>query len=192
MSFLDKVTDSYKKRTAESLSKLQSPILSDLVERFSGMQEQQPQIGSLGDIVFTVTRDEMRTFRNYRRSTKARFASHEIIGKKPIIEYIAPEGEEITFAMQFHVGLGVSPAEETAKLRELCERGEPMYLVLGNEPVGAYMWVIESLGESAERIDHGGRILMTQVEITLKEYLPEMHEEPEGEDADGENEGAAQ
>ena len=127
--------------------------------------------------------DEVRTFRDYKRSTKARFATHEIIGKKPLVEFIAPDGEEITFAMQFHVGLGVSPAEETAKLRELCEKGEPMYLIFGNEAVGAHMWVIESVGESAERVDHGGRILVTQVEITLKEYLPEMYEEqPEEEE----------
>ena len=85
--------------------------------------------------------------------------------------------------MQFHVGLGVSPAEETAKLRELCEKGEPMHLIFGNETVGAHMWVIESVGESAERVDHGGRILVTQVEITLKEYLPEMYEaQPEEEE----------
>ena len=191
MSFLDKVADTYKKRTAEHLSSLHSPILSDLLEGFQGVQE-QPQIGSLGDIVFTVTRDEVRTFHNYRRSTKARFASHEVIGKKPILEYIAPEGEEITFTMQLHVGLGVNPAEETAKLRKLCEKGEPMQLIFGNEPVGMHMWVIESLGESAERIDHGGRILVTQVELTLKEYLPEMYEDQEEENAGGESEGAVQ
>ena len=58
-----------------------------------------------------------------------------------------------------------------------------MYLIFGNEAVGAHMWVIESVGESAERVDHGGRILVTQVEITLKEYLPEMYEEqPEEEE----------
>lgn len=175
MALLDKVVDSYKKRATKRLLKVRDQFISDLGDRFPWLQINK-QIGTLGDIVFTVTADEVRTFRDYKRSTKARFATHEIIGKKPLVEFIAPNGEEITFAMQFHVGLGVSPAEETAKLRELCEKGEPMYLIFGNEAVGAHMWVIESVGESVERVDHGGRILVTQVEITLKEYLPEMYE----------------
>ncbi len=175
MGLLNKVVDSYNARATKRLLKVRDNFISDLGDRFPWLQINK-QIGSLGDIVFTVTTDEVRTFRDYKRSTKARFTTHEIIGKKPLIEFIAPDGEEITFAMQFHVGLGVSPAEETAKLRELCEKGEPMYLIFGNEAVGAHMWVIESVGESAERVDHGGRILVTQVEITLKEYLPEMYE----------------
>lgn len=175
MSFLDKAVESYKKRATKRLLKVRDQFISDLGDRFPWLQINK-QIGTLGDIVFTVTADEVRTFRDYKRSTKARFATHEIIGKKPLVEFIAPDGEEITFAMQFHVGLGVSPAEETAKLRELCEKGEPMYLIFGNEAVGTHMWVIESVGESAERVDHGGRILVTQVEITLKEYLSEMYE----------------
>lgn len=175
MPFLDHVVNAYKKQTEKRLLKLRDHVSSDIGDRFPWLQTDH-QIGALGDIVFTVSADEVRTFHNYHRATKARFATHEIIGKKPLIEYIAPEGEEITFSIQFHIGLGVVPAKETEKLRMLCEKGEPVYLIFGNHPVGAYMWVVESIGESAERIDHGGRILMTQVEITLKEYLPEMYE----------------
>lgn len=175
MSFLDNAIDSYKKQTEKRLLNLRNNILSDLSSRFSWLS-QGVQIGSLGDIVFTVSTDEVRTFRDYRRSTKARFALHERIGEKPILEYIAPDGEEITFSMTFHVELGVSPAKETERLRELCEKGEAMYLVFGSAPIGAHMWVIESVGESAERIDHGGRILVSQVEVTLKEYVPVIYD----------------
>lgn len=70
----------------------------------------------------------------------------------------------------------MSPAKETERLRELCEKGEAMYLVFGSTPIGAHMWVIESVGESAERIDHGGRILVSQVEVTLKEYVTVIYD----------------
>jgi len=131
-------------------------------------------IGSLGDILFEVSSREVRTFKDYRRSTKARYASHDIVGKKPVLEYIGPGGEEITFSMQFSMQLGIVPAEETARLRELCEKGEAMYLVLSNETIGENPWVIESVGEAADTIDHKGRIIVTQVDVTLKEYVPEM------------------
>lgn len=116
----------------------------------------------------------MRTFRDYKRTTKARYASHEVIGAKPILEFIGPDGEEITFTMQFSISLGVEPSEETAKIREMCEKGKTMYFVLCNETIGENMWIIESVGESVDTFDNNGRVILTQIDVTIKEYVPAM------------------
>lgn len=128
-------------------------------------------IGSLGDIVFTVSSLKVLTFKDYKRSTKARTSSHDIIGQKPVTEFLGPAGEEISFTMDFLTGLGVSPATQAGKLRTMCESGEANYFMLGNECIGANKWLVTSVGESADVIDDTGRIINSRVDVTLEEYV---------------------
>jgi phage protein U len=173
MSFLSNVAGSYKKSVQKRLDRMAMGLLSQLRGRLSGFGLSCP-IGSLGDIVFEVSSSKVRTFRDYKRTTKARYASHEVIGAKPILEFIGPDGEEITFTMQFSISLGVEPSEETAKIREMCEKGKTMYFVLCNETIGENMWIIESVGESVDTFDNNGRVILTQIDVTIKEYVPAM------------------
>jgi hypothetical protein len=181
MSFLSGVAGSYQKSVQKRLDNMGKGLLSQLRGKLSSWGFSMP-IGSLGDIVFEVSSREVRTFKDYKRTTKARYQSHEIIGLKPILEYIGPDGEEISFTMQFSVSLGVEPVDETNKIRELCEKGEAMYFVLGNETIGANQWIIESVGESVDTIDNSGRVIVTQIDVTLKEYVPALIE---GTDSNG-------
>ena len=128
-------------------------------------------IGSLGDIVFTVSAMKVLTFKDYKRSTKARTASHDIIGQKPVMEFLGPAGEEISFTMDFLTGLGVDPATQAKKLRTMCETGEAVYFMLGNECIGANKWIVESIGESADVVDANGNIVNSRVDVTLQEYV---------------------
>ncbi len=128
-------------------------------------------IGSLGDIVFTVSSLKVLTFKDYKRNTKARTASHDIIGQKPVTEFLGPAGEELSFTMDFLAGLGVSPAAQAKRLRTMCETGEAVYFMLGNECIGANKWIVESIGESADVIDANGNIVNSRVDVTLQEYV---------------------
>ena len=175
MSFLSGVAGSYQKSVQKRLDSMGKGLMSQLRGALSSWGLSMP-IGSLGDIVFEVSSSKVVTFKDYKRNTNARFQSHEIIGQKPILEYVGPDGEEISFTMQFTVSLGVEPTEEVNKLRELCEKGEAMYFVIGNETIGANQWVIESVGESVDTIDNCGRVIVTQVDVSLKEYVPAMVE----------------
>lgn len=173
MSFLSNVAGSYKSRLAKGLGESAPGLLSALRGKLSSWGFSMP-IGSLGSIVFEVSSRKVRTFKDLKRTTKARYASHEIVGQKPILEYLGPDGEEISFTMQFSLSLGVNPQEETDKVRRLCERGVAMYFVLCNSVVGSNQWVIESVGESVDTIDNNGRVVLTQIDVTLKEYVPNM------------------
>lgn len=173
MSFLSNVAGSYKKKVQNGLQEAGRGLLSAVRGKLSSWGFSMP-IGSLGDIVFEVSSRKVRTFKDYKRNTKAKYASHEIIGQKPILEFVAPEGEEITFTMQFSLQMGVDPTKEADKVRELCEKGMAMYFVLCNAVIGENQWVIESVGESAETIDNNGRVIVSQIEVTLKEYVPAM------------------
>ena len=166
MSFLSNVAGSYAKSIQKSVGSQLRGILSSF-----GLST---PLGSLGDIVFQVSSREVITFDGLKRNTKARYSSHEINGQKPLLEYIGPDGEEISFTMKFSTSWGVEPAEQADKLRELCEKGEAMYLIIGNQTIGANQWVIESVGESMTSVDNTGRVIVSEVDISLKEYVPDM------------------
>lgn len=164
MSFLSNVAGSYKKS-------LQNALKSMAAGAGSSLGSSVP-IGSLGDIVFEVSSRGVITFDGMKRNTKARYGNHEIAGQKPLLEYLGPDGEEISFIMRLSTNWGADPAEEAGKLRELCGKGEAMYLIIGNQTIGENMWVIESVGESLETVDNSGRVIVSEVDVTLKEYVP--------------------
>ncbi|WP_303839395.1 phage tail protein [Selenomonas ruminantium] len=172
MSFLSNVAGSYKKQVQKNLQEAGMGLLSALRGKLSSWGLSMP-LGSLGPIVFEVSSRKVRTFKDMKRSTKARYASHEVIGGTPILEYIGPDGEEITFTMQFSASWGVSPQEETDKVREMCLKGEANYFVLGNITIGENPWIVESVSESLDTVDNNGRVVVSQIEVTLKEYVPD-------------------
>lgn len=128
-------------------------------------------IGSFGDIVFSASSFKVLTINNYQRKTKARLATHEVIGQKPVVEFVGPDGEEISFTMQFAAGLGVNPAKEADKVRQMCQQGQTAYFMLGNECVGGNKWLISDVSESTNVIDNQGHILVSKLDVTLKEYI---------------------
>ena len=170
MSFLSGMTNSYKSNVQKNLQQLGATLLSDLTAKLSSFGI-PTALGALGDIAFTVSSSKVVTFNNLKQNTKGRYTSHDVIGQKPILEYIGPDLEEITFTMQFAMQAGVEPRIEVAKVREKCQKAEPLYFVLNNQTVGENPWIIESVGESVNTVDNLGRIIVTEIEVTLKEYV---------------------
>ena len=130
-------------------------------------------IGAFGETAFEVSNFKVLTFNNFKRETKAKFASHETIGQPAKLEFLYSELEEISFILTFHKGLGVNPEEEIKKLREMCKIGEADFLIIGDAPYGDNEWVIESISESADVWDGEGKIYSSKVDVKLKEYIRE-------------------
>jgi phage protein U len=128
-------------------------------------------IGTLGEVVFEVSTSKVKTFDGMKRSGTGRWATHDIIGQKPVMEYLGPGIEQISFTMRLDVFLGVNPSEELAVLRQMRDTGEAVSFVLEGQPVTDNLWVIESLSEDYPAIDNAGRILVANVDINLKEYV---------------------
>ena len=72
MSFLSGISGSYQKKLAAGLSMLPG----DWRGKLSSWGLSAP-IGSLGNIVFEVSSRKVRTFRDLKRTHKARFATHK-------------------------------------------------------------------------------------------------------------------
>lgn len=125
-------------------------------------------VGSLGDVTFTVSSQKVFSFKNYRRDSKVQIASHKLINDAPVLEFIAEDSEDISFKITLMQSLGVEPAEQAEKLREICRKGKVSCLVLGTSVIGNF--VIESVAETANAIDNHGRIIVSELDIRLKKY----------------------
>ena len=127
-------------------------------------------VGCMADIPVVVSSRYIRTFDDYSRSSSGRWAQHDIIGDKPVLEYLGPDVEKISFTMQLRADQGISPARELKKLRRLRDNGKVFPLVIGGSMVTNNMWVLESIDESVSFWGKAGSILSVKVNVTLKEY----------------------
>ena len=131
-------------------------------------------VGSLGDISFEVSDKQVLTFQDVKYEGKMRYATHEIIGKKPIAELVGPDLHQITFKIYLAVSLGINPAEEMKKIRAKRDSGEALSFVLGEKVIGDNKWVIEGIGEAWPMIDNKGNIFSLAADISLKEYVEKI------------------
>lgn len=128
-------------------------------------------IGSFGDIVFEVSDKRIRTFDEFVRTIAGRWVDHEIIGKKPLSQWIGPGLDTISFKMRFDIALGLNPRIETDKLITIEREGKPYTLTIGNKGLGVYKWVITNLEVEYTTIDHKGNILVAEARLELKEWV---------------------
>ena len=116
-------------------------------------------VGSLGPVVFSVSDAFVRTISGYSRKTSVRIESHDIIGQKPLSEWVGLSCDSISFTVKLSAFRGVNPKEEAEKLRRMAERGEAVTFVMGGAPVTQNKWLIESVDEDANYYDRMGNII---------------------------------
>lgn len=113
------------------------------------------------------------TFEGMQRDGSGRWATHEIIGqdKKPILEFIGPDLEKISFSVTLLAVLGVNPEEEIKKLRKIRDEGIVCDVMIGENPISTNQWVIPTISEAHKTYDNAGALLAASVNISLTEYV---------------------
>lgn len=124
-------------------------------------------VGMLGSIPFVCSSAVVMTFRNLQISRSMRWATHEVIGKKPVLERIGPELVEVTFDVQLNSNLGMPPTAAIQLFRRMLDKGEPQRLLIGPDYMGKF--VIESISESQPYHTGFGIPVAATLSITLKE-----------------------
>lgn len=127
-------------------------------------------IASLGDIVFEVSSDTVRTFKNLKYNVSAKYQNHAKLGGRPTTEYIGIDAESLTMTVKLSALHGLDPRKEMKKFNDACRKGTLLRFVLGNKKFGNYRWVITKVGNSIERIDKKGNILSVELSVTLSSY----------------------
>lgn len=140
--------------------------------RSSSFTDSSRDVGSLGDIQFQVTDVEnIFTFDGYSRSSSSRVAKHDVINGKPILEFMGPDLQEISFEIKINAFWGHNPKKEINRLIEYCENGKVLTFCLAGEPVGDNKWLLTKVAESAEHFDIDGNIIYSKAQVTLQEYV---------------------
>lgn len=128
-------------------------------------------IGSFGDIIFEVSADKIRTFDGFSRESSDRWTNHEIIGQKPLSEFVSPGLDKISFTMRLDAQHGVNPRAEMEKLLEMSRKGEVAELIVGGKPLGVDKWKITGLSQKWNTVDNRGNLLAAELDVTLEEYV---------------------
>lgn len=124
-------------------------------------------IGYLGDIVFTAGNDRILTFSDLQVNRAGRFATHEIIGSKPVIEYLGPEASTISYNIILDSSLGVDVQAEIDRLNDAMVAGKPLPLVEGEKYHGDF--VINALTETHSAMARDGKLIRAELALNMTE-----------------------
>ena len=132
--------------------------------------------------MFVTSRQYLITFDDYSRNAEGRWAKHDIIGQKPVLEFLGPDTEKISMKIQLRRDHGVNVENMLRRLREMRDTGEAFPLVLGSKVIGNLrkkyifkqsvtpgLWVLKGLSEDVKHWA-GGHLYIVDATVTLEEY----------------------
>ena len=128
------------------------------------------RVGSLGEIVFSVSSNKVKTFEDLKISSSASFGSHKRHCGNEIIEFTGNDADSLSFNMTLSQILGVDVESELEALRKYKKTGKTLKLVIGKKVIGNYRWVITKMTITPKHYGKKSEILTADVAITLKEY----------------------
>lgn len=128
-------------------------------------------IGFFGDIVFETNDQRILTFTGFQRDSTGRWATHDVIGRKPASEFLGPGLDTISFTVNLNGQFGVKPRRELERWLRKVRRGDAEILVIGNRPIGVDRWVVKSVSEMWNVVLNRGEILSAQIEVEMEEYV---------------------
>lgn len=126
-------------------------------------------IGTLGDIVFSVSGETVKTFDNLSVETAARYYKHDRHLNKPLLEFGGMDNDKLSFDMHHSVFLGVNPNEQIKRIDEYMSQGTVLTLIIGGKKYGS-KWVIVKHSKDFARLDGKGRVLIANSKVSLEEY----------------------
>lgn len=127
------------------------------------------QIGTLGDIVFSVSKNTVKTFDGLQIESKTNYAKHTRHNKKPLLEFQYNDTDTASFSIYLSVFLGVNPKTMQTKIDKYRKQGKILSLVIGGKKYGT-KWVITAHSKGYKKFDNKGNLLIAESKISLEEY----------------------
>lgn len=124
-------------------------------------------IGTFGTLPFVCSSAFVLTFDGLSRELSVRWAQHDVIGAKPVMEYIGPDLASISMTIRFDSTLGLAPLLGLKKLKGMLEDGTARALIIGGEYFGRF--IMESVSEERRHHTGFGVCQVAEAKISLKE-----------------------
>lgn len=131
-------------------------------------------VGIFGKLPFVCSESVMLTFSKLSRERKARWAKHDVIGKKPTLEWIGEDLNSVSLSIRLDTNLGVPPIVGFKLIEKMQASKEPHILLIGGEMLGRY--VIDSVSETRKFHTGLGICQVAEVTLNLTEYSGEVND----------------
>ncbi|MCM1275453.1 MAG: phage tail protein [Lachnospiraceae bacterium] len=128
-------------------------------------------VGSLGDIIFSVSSEKIETLTNLKISGSANYGKHQLHGGDTVLEFTGRDADQISFEMTLAERLGVNVEEELEKIENAVRSGEALTFVIGKKIVGNYKWVITKYTVNMKQFDRELVPVLATVSLSLSEYV---------------------
>lgn len=128
-------------------------------------------LGALGEIVFEVSAETVRTLDNMTWAGKARWSTHQRHGGNALTEFTGLDPDEISFTMILSAYHGVNPMTELVKLWTYERTATPVPLVIGDKGYGKYKWSVTDHSAKHKAFTPDGKLSIAEVSVNLLEYL---------------------
>ena len=129
------------------------------------------QVGMLGDILFEVSDETVKTIENAVWSGSVRYATHQRHIYHAKTEFTGIDPDQFTFDITLSAYLGVNPMTELNKLWKYERDGETLPLVIGRKGYGKYRWTILKHSTKMKYFDGDGDVTHCVVSVSLQEYI---------------------
>lgn len=127
------------------------------------------QIGTLGDIVFSVSQNTVKTFESLKMDSKTSYAKLTRHNQKPLLDFQYNDTDIASFDIYLSAFLGVNPLTMQNKIDEYRKQGKILSLVIGGKKYGT-KWVIVSHSKEYQKFDNKGNLLTAKSSISIEEY----------------------
>jgi phage protein U len=121
-------------------------------------------------IVFKVNSKKIFTFKNMKRSYSTRWATHDIIGRRPRLEYQGPAMDEVTIDVVLDAEHGVKPRKTMLKFQIAAHHGDVAYFYIAGKKMTKYKMYIASGSENWDQIWNKGELVRATATLTFREY----------------------
>lgn len=119
--------------------------------------------GLFGTLPFVCSSNIVNTFKDVNRDLATKYARHDVIGRKPVLEWIGEESDRISFKVRFDSSLNSPPESGLLLLKRMLDSHKPQRLLLGPRYMGKF--VLEAISE--ERRFHTGLGVCQIAEATI-------------------------
>lgn len=132
------------------------------------------QIGHFGKIKFHVNfakgKPDILSFSDFSWKSSINTEEHKRQGKKPFLEIIDKNVDEITMQIYLSAYLSQSPMAKWRILRNYCLNAKPLPLYLGGKKLGNYKFLITDISNTPTEIYKNGKVVAVKLSVTFKEY----------------------
>lgn len=124
-------------------------------------------LGSLGDINFTVSSNQIFSYKDLNIKSGVRLTEHNSLQGKPVLEFIGESLDEINLKFNLRIENKIKPMSVFENLKDKMIKGEELLFFVGEKKIGKF--VISDIAQDYKRIDNLGNVLALDLDVNLKE-----------------------